>query len=800
MTSVQSLYEEALAAQLAGKNDEAIQAYHALLAEAPAHAEGNHNLGLLEFSRGNLDQALERLMNAIEARPAESQFWHSLLEVLLAAGAAGHAVQMLEQAAGSGITEDELQKMRQRIEAATAPVVEEAPVAGPVKLAADEQEKELLAAVAQIIRRSRAQMASGKRAAIKGRPVDSKVFNRLVELFNQGELHELEKRAQQLTKTHPLNPAGWHFLGMAHFRLGERMSALKSLVKANEAFPADAQMLDHLGSALSTFNYLAEAEALFKLSLEIRPSKIDTLVRYGNMEVNRRAFDKGEGLARKAVEIAPGNAMACQLMALVLLSTRRVDEAIPYLERAIQADPSFGGAYQDLGYAYFNQGRLDDSIRTSEQAVEHNPDNPNTYSNLLFFTAHDYRLSPEDVFEQHLEFGRRFEVPLLSTHRPHENDRDPERRLRIGFVSGDFYDHAVASFIEPVLKNLDTNRFDLYAFHNTVKFDAISERLKALFKFWVSIPHVSDKDVAEIVRACRIDILVDLSGHTAGHRLLAFARKPAPLQVSWIGYPNTTGLVSMDYHFADRFNSPEGLFDHLFTEQIVRLPSNGTFIHPDRSPGVNALPALSNGHLTFGSFNRLGKVSAPTFDLWARVMRECPDARMLLGAVPSESVADALREEFSKRGVAGDRLRFELRKPMLDYLKLHNEVDLILDTFPYPGGTTSNLAVWMGVPVLTMQGNSRISHGGAGAMSRIGLDDFIARDEDDFVSRARQIAAAPETLVELRAGLRQRIAECPYRDIRFVTRGLERAFRSIWRDWCAGLAPRSRQIPDRDEE
>ncbi|WP_169149042.1 tetratricopeptide repeat protein [Azoarcus sp. TTM-91] len=785
MTSVQSLYEEALGAQLAGKNDEAIQAYQALLAEAPAHAEGNHNLGLLEFSRGNVDQALERLMNAIEARPAESQFWHSLLEVLLAAGAAGHAVQMLEQAAGSGIGEDELQKMRERIAAATAPVVVEAPVAGPVKLAADEQEKELLAAVAQIIRRSRAQMASGKRALVKGRVVDSKTFDRLVELFNQGELQELERRALQLTKSHPLHPAGWHFLGTARFRLGERMAALKALIKANEAFPADAQMLDHLAAAMSSFNYLAEAEELFKLSLEIRPEKVDTLVRYINMEVNRRSFEQAEILARRAVALAPDYALACQAMALVLLSTRRGEEAIPYLERAIKADPKFGGAYQDLGYAYFNQGRLADAIQTSQLAVDNNPDHPPSYSNLLFFLTHDYRLSPEAVLDKHLEFGRRFETQLLGTHRPHDNQPEPERRIRLGFVSADLYNHAVATFFEPVLARLDKTQFELFAFHNTVKFDEVSERLKQNFNYWVSVAHVSDKDLAEIIRACRIDILVDLSGHTAGNRLLTFARKPAPVQITAVGYADTTGLKSMDYFLTDRYIAPPGQLDGLFSEKLLRADSATSFTFADDAPPVAELPALRNGYLTFGSFNRPGKITAPTLDLWAGLLNRIPAARMLIGSVDSNTIQKQLESEFEARGVAPSRLRFMGRAKMRRYLAAHADIDVLLDTVPYNAGTTALHSVWMGVPILTLQGRRLVSNLGASVMSKIELPEFIGVDEDDFIAKGVALAQRPECLAEIRLGLRQRLVATQLFTPECAARSWERAFREVWRSWCS---------------
>lgn len=784
MTPSEAIYQAAVEAQLAGRTDEATKIYRKLLDEKPDHPEGNHNLGLLMFQGGQLDQALECLMNAVEARPAEAHFWMSLVEVLIAARAFDHARNAVEQARLSGIAAPELTQMEQRISSSEFPPVKDVQ---PVQISIDGEREEILAAVGRILERGQIQRASGKRAEIRGRIPDRKQINRMIALFNAGELDELEKVALKLTRSHPLYPGGWHFLGMARMRLGERLESLRALIKANELFSGDAQMLDHLGTALTSFNYPVEAAALFELSLQIRPNRIDTLVRYANLQVNQLDFRRAEELARRALGVAADSAMANRMMAVVLLSTRRAVEALPFLEKAIDADPHMGEAYQDLGYTYFSMGRLQDAIKTSALAVERNPDNAPAFSNLLFFMTHDHRLTPEDIFSKHLEFGRHFETPLLGNRRRHENDRNPERRLRVGIVSADLYNHAVAHFISPVLSNIDREQFDLFAFHNTQKFDDTSRQLKQKFKYWLSVPQVSDKDLAEIIRACRIDILIDLSGHTAGHRLLTFARKPAPVQVTWIGYPNTTGLSSIDYAFGDRHNAPAGLYDHLYTEKIVRLPSDSPFKFPDHAPDVGPLPALRNGYLTFGSFNRLGKISPVALDMWARAMHACDGSRLLIGSVGSSEAEEKMVAEFAARGISSERLRFEPRKPANEYLALHNDIDIILDTFPYNGGTTSGLALWMGVPVLTMAGRSRMSNAGAGGMRRFGLEHFVATDPEDFVQKAQQLSISLEELAGVRQGLRKRLIEAPDRSDAFITKGFERALRMMWQRWCSGL-------------
>lgn len=781
MDAVQSIYHEAVAAQLAGRVEEARTTYRKLLEQMPDHPEGHHNLGLLAYQEGDVDQALEHLMNAVEARPGEAEFWHSLIGVLVALSAFDHAHNALEQAGAAGIAAEELERMRQSIAAAEAPPPLE-PME-PVQLSIDGEREEILAAVQRILARSRAQKASGKKAELRGRIPERKVIDRMTRLFNAGELRELEQFAGKLTRSHPLHPAGWHFLGMARMRLGERLESLRALIKANELHPGDALMLDHLGTALTSFNYVAEAASLFELSLEIRPNKIDTIVRYANLAVSCRDLDRAEELARRAVEVAPCSAMACRMMAIVLLHRRSPLEAVPYLEQAIQADPTMGDAYQDLGYAYFSLGMLDKSVSTSELAVERNPENAAAYSNLLFFVSHQEGLSPEEIFRKHLGFGERFEAPL-GHPRPHENDRDPERRLRIGLVSADFYNHAVAHFLTPVLEHIDRDRFDLFAFHNTVKFDETSEKLKSLFKYWVAVSHVSDRDLAEIVRACRIDVLIDLSGHTAGNRLLTFARKPAPVQMSWIGYADTTGLKSMDYFVTDRFLAPPGSFDEHFSETLLRLDNTITFTFDADAPPVGPAPVMKNGFVTFGSFNRPGKITSITLDVWAALMNAVPGARLLIGSVDTEKVSRHLAQELASRGVDESRLRFLPRIPLRRYLEAHADVDVLLDTFPYNAGTTALHSLWMGVPVLTMKGKRIVSNIGAALMAKADLPAFVAEDDDDFVNKGVALAQQPELIASIRSRLRQHLSNQQGFSSEYATRCLEDGLRSAWRVWC----------------
>jgi predicted O-linked N-acetylglucosamine transferase (SPINDLY family) len=367
--------------------------------------------------------------------------------------------------------------------------------------------------------------------------------------------------------------------------------------------------------------------------------------------------------------------------------------------------------------------------------------------------------------------------------------------LQIGFVSADLRHHPVASFVEPLLARLAMHStLSLHAYYNHAVEDVATKRLRGYFSQWHAIANLSDAALAQKIADDGIDILIDLSGHTGSNRLLCFARKPAPVQASWIGYPGTTGLRAMDYYLADRYFLPPGVFDSQFTEKLVYLPANAPFLPDEAAPPVNALPALSNGFVTFGSFNRISKLSRSAIALWSRLLRALPDARMLLGGMPREGEYDSLIGLFVQEGIARERLRFHSRCSTADYLALHHQVDMCLDTFPYAGGTTTNHALWMGVPTLTLAGRTVPGRQGAALLGQVGLEAFVATDAADFQDKGLHWAGDLAALAEVRAGLRARIEQSPIRHPDVIAAGLERAFRIMWQHWCARLPAKSFEV------
>ena len=360
--------------------------------------------------------------------------------------------------------------------------------------------------------------------------------------------------------------------------------------------------------------------------------------------------------------------------------------------------------------------------------------------------------------------------------------------MQIGFVSGDLRDHAVAYFIEPILSYLaGYPGLSLHAYYNHATEGSITPRLRSHFQHWHRIAGLSDAALAQKIAADGIDILIDLSGHTGENRLLCFARKPAPVQVSWMGYPGTTGLSAVDYYLADRYFLPPGKFDNQFTEKLLYLPASAPFLPDRRAPPVNALPALTNGYLTFGSFNRLSKLTPSAIALWSRLLQTFLTERMVVGGMPADGQSSMLVDWFARGGVARKRLTFYPRCDVPAYLALHNQVDICLDTYPYTGGTTTNHALWMGVPTLTLAGHTPAGRQGAAILGHVGLEAFVAEDPEDFQKKGLSWAGDLAALSAVRSGLRKRCEQSPIRSPELIAAGLENALRTIWKCWCTGL-------------
>lgn len=579
------------------------------------------------------------------------------------------------------------------------------------------------------------------------------------ELLALTQRHALAIEAYQAALLHePGNAATYNCLGLSFQASGHLQQALDAYRKMLHHLPGNALAYNNIGSVLQAQDQLEEA-----------------------LEHYRQAQ-----LAAPYFQYAHFNAGTC------LMRLERFEEAQACFVETIRLDAGFHLAHINLSAIQGKLGHLDDTIATCRRALAVNPAWADMHSNLLFTLSHSAQLGPAALFAEHRHFGEQFETPLRAAWPRHANVRDPARRLRVGFVSADLNNHAVANFIAPVLEHLvHAEGLELHIYCNNIINDAVTTQLRDVVRHWHDVQALSDEQLALNIQADGIDILVDLSGHTGHNRLQTFARKPAPLQATWIGYPLSTGLQSMDYYLTDRFFSPPGLLDEQFTEKLLRLPATAPFMPSAVSPPVSAGPASVRGYITFGSFNRPGKLSAAVIARWSRLLRAVPTAKMLLAAMPSEQISDTLRAAFVKEGIAAERLSFHPHTNTRDYLALHSQVDVCLDTSPYNGGTTTCHALWMGVPTLTMTGPTLPGRVGAAILEQVSLAEFIASDDDDFLQKGIAIAGAPAHLAQLRTGMRARMSNAPSGQPALIAAGLDNALRGMWQRHCAGLPPAS---------
>jgi predicted O-linked N-acetylglucosamine transferase (SPINDLY family) len=413
-----------------------------------------------------------------------------------------------------------------------------------------------------------------------------------------------------------------------------------------------------------------------------------------------------------------------------------------------------------------------------------------THTNLIFLLNYLPETKPEGHFAEHRRWSEWFEKPLRSTQRPHSNNHDPGRRLRIGYVSPDLRDHPVTSFIEPILKYHRREHVEVYGYANVKMPDAVTQRLRGCTSGWRDIYGLHPDKAVELIRQDGIDILVDLAGHTTDHSLLVFARKPAPVQVTWIGYPNTTGLDAMDYRITDVMSDPPGRTEQWHSEQLVRMPEAfSCYCAPVESPAIGPLPVLANGYVTFGSFNNFRKLSGPAIELWARVMREVPTAKLLIKSqgLGNPKTAQRLRDQFERAGAGPERIELlgaGLSKEQ--HMELYHRVDLCLDPFPYNGTTTTCDALWMGVPVVTLAGRTHVARVGVSLVTHLGHPGWAVESADAYVAKCRELASDLPSLAALRRGLREKMRRSPLCDApRFVAH-LESAYREMWKLWCEG--------------
>jgi predicted O-linked N-acetylglucosamine transferase (SPINDLY family) len=608
-------------------------------------------------------------------------------------------------------------------------------------------------------------------------------------------------------------------LARAYYKNEEYEKAIQTAQKVLSIQPDTFAALLDLGLVYLVQRKFQEAESFLQRALQIDPKSAEAYNNLGVLHRETRDHARAIEFHQKAIALKPNYFEAYHNLGNVLKDHGPRDQAIRCYLQALAIEPDHVEIRCSLGYAWREGGQLDEALLCYKKALEIDPENPKATAGLagvyqdaglleqaipLYRKAIEldegcadphvgllyalmYFGTADQVAAEHKRWAEIYANPLIEHSKPFTNDPDPNRRLRIGYSSGDFRRHSVNHFMQPVYENHDKNAFDVYCYSNVAKPDAITEHLKTCVTAWRDVFNLSDEKIAEMVRDDQIDILIDVAGHSAFNRLLMLARKPAPVQVTHQGYAATTGLTAIDYRITDLLSDPPGVNDSHCSEKLIQLPQTAwVYRPPPDATDVAPLPALTTGTITFGSQNYLGKLTDTILECWMRVLREVPDSRLI---IKSKGATSTL---FSER-IAGFRERHQIateRVQLIDFVPQNEhyqhfgKLDISLDSYPYSGTTTTCESLWMGVPVVTLYGNGHLSRVGLSLMTSMGLPELAAGNADDFVTAAKNLASDIPRLAALRAGMRQRMQQSPLGDGPGLARNLESIYRSIWRTWC----------------
>ena len=547
--------------------------------------------------------------------------------------------------------------------------------------------------------------------------------------------------------------------------------------------PEHADALEMLGVLAHQMGRSAEAVELIRRAIALNPHTADYYSNLGGILTTQGRLDDAIAAYRQALALRPDLAEAHNNLGVALKRAGQLDEAIASYRRAIALQPGDVRALNNLAGALKAAALLDEAVAVYRQAEALSSD-ARIGSNLLYTLQFHPDYDPVRLYEEHVRWNQRYARPLLPTKIAHDNDRSTSRRLRIAYVSGDFYLHPVGRWLSPLLSNHDHAAFEVFCYSDVIKSDAMTDHLRGHADVWRHIVGLSDTQLADVIRKDRIDILVDLTMHMEGSRLLAFARKPAPVQVTYLAYPGTTGLETIDYRLTDPHLDPPGCDESCYSERLVRLPRTWCcYLPSDGSPEVGPLPALSAGRITFASLNNFCKITQTALSVWGRLLSVVPDSVLILHSPEGGHRARA-KQQLAAEGVDPARIRFADRLPLKQYLELHQQVDIGLDPFPYAGGTTTCDALWMGVPVVTLAEQTAASRGGLTLLANLGLEELVARDPGQYVQIAANLARDLPRLSKVRTSLRRRMAASPLMDVPRFARDVEAAFRHMWVSWC----------------
>lgn len=736
-----------------GKTDEAMTCYKNAVAIKPGFADALYNLGNLLIDLGRPDEALVNFRKALEAKP-------------------DYAAALCNM----GVVQTDLGRPEEAVEC-----YRKAIAVKPDFVTAYNNLANVL-----LDQGNREEAVACYREAVRIAPEFAEGFFNLGNaLENLGDQEEAAACYRKAVRINPDFAEVYNNLGNLLRKQGFLDESVTVYRKALRLKPDFAEVHNNLGIALKEQGKIGEAVESFEQAIAFDPASAEAYSNLGDALRRLERLDEAVASCRKALGIRGDFSEAHNILGNALNKQGKLVESLASYELALAIEPDSAMAYNNLSNALTAQGRLEESLASYRQALAIKPDYYEAHSNLLVTMNYSPLCSARQIFEESLRWDEIHAELRTARQKPHPNNRDKDRRLRVGYVSPDFRKHSASYFCEPLLSAHNREEVEIYCYADVIKPDETTLRLQALADIWHYTNGMTDEALAERIRHDQIDILVDLAGHTAGNRLPAFAEKPAPIQVTWLGYPNTTGMSAMDYRLTDAVADP---IEQFHSETLIRLPDGFLcYLPPSEAPRVNALPSSGKGYITFGSFNNLAKTTDEVLELWGKLLNSLACSRLILknNSFADEATRTRYLEMFREYGVAPSRITLlSMTATTRSHLELYGRVDIALDPFPYNGTTTTCEALWMGVPVITLLGNRHAGRVGASILNRVGLDDLVAITPEEYLRLAVELANDQKRLATLRRTLRKRMTSSPLCNANNFARTVEAAFRKMWHKWC----------------
>jgi predicted O-linked N-acetylglucosamine transferase (SPINDLY family) len=713
--TLQQAFDLALQHHQSGRLPDAEKLYREIIAHDPKHAGATHYLGLLAHQAGRIDIAIDLIRRSLALNPNWAEAQNHLGSVLKDSGQLDEAI-------------------------------------------------------------------AAYRKAIALKPGLPEAHNNLgIALKEKGQLDDAVAAYRRAIAINPNLPEPYDNIGMALKDLGQLDDAITAYRRAIALRPNFAQAHNNLGNALKDKGPVNDAITAYWRAIAISPHYPDAHYNLGIALHETGKLDEAIAAFHQAIAIKPDYFEAHTNLGNVLREKGQLDHAVAAYRQAIAINPRFAKAHSNLGIAFKDQGLLDDAIAAYRQAICLEPGNASTDSNLVYALHFHPGWDAQAIAQEHRRWNVHHAEPLRQSIQLPSKDRDPNRRLKIGYVSPDFSGHVVGRNLLPLFEHHDHQQFEITCYSQLSRPDELTRRFQQTADRWREITSLSDEQLADQIREDCIDILVDLTLHMAHNRLRVFARKPAPVQVTFAGYPASTGLTAIDYRISDPYLDPPGTDESIFSEKTIRLPDSFWCFDPleCRDIPVNPLPALTSGNVTFGCLNNFCKINPGVLTLWAQVLGQAENSRLLLLSQEGshrQRTLDLLQHE----GIDPQRIEFIAHQPRRKYLELYHRIDLGLDSFPYNGHTTSLDSLWMGVPVITLVGKTVVGRAGWCQLSNLRLTELAAHTPDEFVHIAVELAKDFPRLEQLRSTLRQRMVQSPLMDAPRFARNIESAYRQMW--------------------